>query len=209
MIPKPLLRGHFHQAAFFTACGACLMLIIKSTGMLETISISIYSFSLIFLFGISALYHRITWNPDSRKWMKKLDHSAIYILIAGTFTPICLLALPEPSGRNLLITIWSIGILGVFQSLFYVHAPKWLSSILYVIAGYMILPYLSELKSSVGELNIVLLITGGIIYTAGAVTYALKKPILKPEIFGYHEVFHILVIIGAAFHFALIYSLLK
>lgn len=208
MLTKPILRGHFHQAAFFMACGACLMLILKAQETTATIASLIYSFSLIFLLGTSALYHRVNWGLEARKWMKRLDHSAIYILIAGTFTPICLLALPEPSGRNLLITIWSIALLGVAQSLFYVQAPKWLSAILYVIAGYMILPYLSELKNSVGDLNIVFLICGGLVYTLGAVTYALKKPNFNPQIFGYHEVFHLLVIIGAAFHFVLIYSLI-
>jgi hemolysin III len=208
MTTKPLLRGHFHQAAFFMACGACLMLIAKAQGTTPTIAVVIYSFSLIFLLGTSALYHRITWGADARKWMKKLDHSAIYILIAGTFTPICMLALSEDSGRNLLITIWSIALLGVLQSLFYVQAPKWLSAILYVIAGYMVMPYLSELKTSIGDLNIVMLIAGGVTYTVGAVTYALKKPNFNPEIFGYHEVFHLLVIVGAAFHFVLVDSLI-
>lgn len=208
MLIKPLLRGHFHQAAFFTACGACLMLIVKSQEMTTAIASIIYSLSLIFLLGTSALYHRINWKPETRKWMKRLDHCAIYILIAGTFTPICLLALPEDSGTRLLITIWSIALLGVVQSLFYVHAPKWVSAILYVVAGYMILPYIGELKSSVGYANLVYLIGGGLVYTLGAVGYALKKPIFKPEIFGYHEFFHILVIIGATLHFILIYSLI-
>jgi len=208
MIKKPLLRGHFHQAAFFMALGACVMLILKATGQTATIASSIYSFGLLFLLGTSALYHRINWNVEARKWMKRLDHSAIYILIAGTFTPICLLALSEESGNKLLITIWSIAFLGVLQSLFYVNAPKWLSATLYVIAGYMILPYALELKSSIGMLNLILVVCGGVVYTIGAATYALKKPVLKPEVFGYHEVFHILVIVGAAFHFAVIYTLI-
>ena len=207
MLTKPLLRGHFHQGAFFVAVGACLMLVFKAQESLERLSSVIYSLSLILLLGISALYHRINWNSQARKWMKRLDHSAIYILIAGTFTPICLLALSASSGTKLLITIWSIALLGILQSLFYVSAPKWLSAILYVVAGYMILPYTSELKKSVGNLNLYLLVGGGIAYTVGALTYALKKPNFFPSVFGYHEVFHILVIIGAVFHFMVIYSL--
>lgn len=205
MTGKPLLRGHFHQAAFFTACGACLLLIAKSQTNLSLIAAIIYSFSLIFLLGTSALYHRINWQPQARQMMKRLDHSAIYILIAGTFTPVCLLALGDESGRQLLITIWSIAVLGVIQSLFFVNAPKWLSAILYVVAGYMILPYVGELKDKV---NLTLLIGGGVIYTLGAVTYALKRPNFRPMIFGYHEVFHVLVIVGAAFHFVLVYHLI-
>lgn len=204
MTGKPLLRGHFHQAAFFTACGACLMLISKSETNLSLSAAIIYSFSLIFLLGTSALYHRINWQPQARQMMKRLDHCAIYILIAGTFTPVCLLALSEESGRQLLLTIWSIAILGVIQSLFFVNAPKWLSAILYVVAGYMILPYVGELQHKV---NLTLLIGGGVIYTVGALTYALKWPNLRPLVFGYHEVFHLLVILGAAFHFVLVYHL--
>lgn len=204
MTGKPLLRGHFHQAAFFTAFGACLMLISKSQDKLSVCAAIIYSFSLIFLLGTSALYHRINWEPQARQMMKRLDHCAIYILIAGTFTPVCLLALGAESGQKLLITIWSVAIFGVVQSLFFVNAPKWLSAILYVVAGYLILPYISELKDKV---NLTLLIGGGVIYTIGAITYALKKPNFKPLVFGYHEVFHILVIIAATFHFILIYHL--
>jgi hemolysin III len=205
MTGKPLLRGHFHQAAFFTACGACLLLIAKSDTNLSLIAAIIYSFSLIFLLGTSALYHRINWQPQARQMMKRLDHCAIYILIAGTFTPVCLLALGDESGRQLLMTIWSIAVLGVIQSLFFVNAPKWLSAILYVVAGYMILPYMGELKDKV---NLTLLIGGGVIYTVGALTYALKRPNFRPMIFGYHEVFHVLVIVGAAFHFVLVYQLI-
>lgn len=208
MTVKPLLRGHFHQAAFFVALGSCMLLVLKATNTISIIAATIYSLSLINLLGTSALYHRINWSVEKRKWMKRLDHSAIYVLIAGTFTPICLLALSPTSGKYLLITIWSVATLGILQSLFYVQAPKWLSAILYVVAGYLILPYLSELKESIGEKNIVLLISGGILYTIGALTYALKRPYLKPEIIGYHEVFHLLVIAGAACHFSIIYQLL-
>lgn len=205
---KPLLRGHFHQAAFFMALGACLMLILKAQEPLAIIAISVYSFSLIFLLGVSSLYHRITWKPEPRQLMKRLDHSAIYLLIAGTFTPVCLLALNADSGKKLLITIWIVAFLGVMQSLFYVHAPKWLSAILYLIAGYMILPYLSELKISMGNKNLILLISGGLAYTLGAVSYALRKPNFSPAVFGYHEVFHLWVTLGASFHFSMVYNLL-
>ena len=204
MSTKPYLRGHFHQAAFFMAIGACLMLIVKADDSRAVLACLIYSLSLIALLGTSALYHRITWQPHARSLMKRLDHSAIYLLIAGTFTPICLLALSEGSGQKLLLTIWSVAILGIIQSIFFVGAPKWLSAILYLIAGYMIMPYLPELK---GPVNLALLIGGGIIYTIGALTYALKKPDFRPEFFGYHEVFHLLVVIAAICHFAMIYQI--
>ena len=113
------------------------MLIIKSQNITATVASCIYTFSLVFLFGTNSLYHRVNWEAEKRKWMKSLNHSAIYILIAGTFSPICLMAL-----------------LGVFQSLFYVQAPKWLSATLYVIAGYLILPFVAELKNSIGVINL-------------------------------------------------------
>lgn len=204
MSTKPYLRGHFHQAAFFMAVGSCLMLIVKADEPRAVWACLIYSLSLIALLGTSALYHRITWQPKARSLMKRLDHSAIYLLIAGTFTPICLLALGEESGQKLLLTIWGVAVLGIVQSIFFVGAPKWLSAILYLIAGYLIMPYLSELKGSV---NLFLLMGGGIIYTIGAVTYALKKPDFRPDFFGYHEVFHLLVVCAAIFHFAMIYQI--
>ncbi len=205
---KPLLRGHFHQEAFFIAVGACAMLIAKAEEQTPTIATIIYSLGVLFLFGVSSLYHRITWQPEPRKMMKRLDHSAIYIMIAGTFTPICLLALRDTSGKNLLISIWVVAFLGVMQSLFYVNAPKWLSAILYIIAGYLILPFVGELKTSIGVGNLVLLVCGGLSYTVGAVSYATKKPDFKPSVFGYHEVFHIWVVLGALLHFILVYHLL-
>ena len=204
---KPLLRGHFHQEAFFIAVGACAMLIAKAEGSTSTIATIVYSFSLMFLLGVSSLYHRITWQPNPRMVMRRLDHCAIYVLIAGTFTPVCLLALSETSGKKLLITIWTIAFFGVLQSLFYVNAPKWLSAIFYLIAGYMILPYAGELKTSIGVGNLALIVCGGLSYTAGAISYAIRKPNPWPTIFGYHEVFHIWVVIGALFHFIVVYKL--
>ena len=184
------------------------MLIMKSQNMTASLASSIYTFSLVFLLGTSSLYHRVNWEPEKRKWMKRLDHCAIYILIAGTFTPICLLALPEPSGKNLLVTIWSVALLGVFQSLFYVQAPKWLSATLYMIAGYLILPFVADLRNSIGLVNLAWLVGGGLAYTIGALCYAIKRPTLNPAIIGYHEVFHLLVIVGAICHFVVIYSVI-
>lgn len=184
------------------------MLILKSENITATIASSVYTFSLVFLFGTSSLYHRVNWEAEKRKWMKRLDHSAIYILIAGTFSPICLLALPESTGKNLLITIWSVAVLGVLQTLFYVQAPKWLSATLYVMAGYLILPFVVELKNSIGPINFTWLVCGGLAYTLGALCYAIKRPTLNPAIFGYHEVFHLLVIFGAICHFIVIYNVI-
>lgn len=208
-VEKPLLRGHFHQAMFFVSLGASLLLIAKSNTRLEYISTIIYSLALLTMFGVSALYHRITWNPEKRLFMKKLDHAGIYLMIAGCFTPITLLALPEASGMKLLILIWAVAFIGIVQSIFFVNLPKYISALLYIFMGYMIVPYFSELTASIGEKNLIWLIAGGIAYSIGAVAYGLKRPVFRPLVFGYHEFFHVMVIVGAVFHFIMIYSLIK
>jgi hemolysin III len=207
--PKPLLRGHSHQAAFFFALGACVMMLTKTNSLTTFISLFIYSFSLVALFGISAIYHRPMWTPEKRKWMKRMDHAAIYILIAGTGTPIFYLVLPLEAGITLLMLTWIVAAFGIFQSLFWVGAPKWVSSIFYILAGYLVVPYYKELHAGLGDHGIIMLILGGIFYTIGAVIYALRKPNPWPTTFGYHEIFHLLVIIGATFHFILINQLIR
>jgi len=159
------------------------------------------------MLGISTIYHRVHWDAKSRALWRKFDHSGIYLMIAGTFTPICLLALSTESGLKLLMIIWGIAFLGILQSIFFVNIPKIFSSILYLIAGYMVLPYLGELSVKLSTFSMVMLITGGVTYSVGALAYGFKWPDMYPRVFGYHEVFHILVNIAAIMHFALIYSL--
>ncbi len=160
---KPLLRGYLHQEAFFITLGASILLIAKSSTSLSLISSIVFSIGLLLLFGISALYHRPYWKPKARVFLKRLDHSAIFILIASTFTPICLLALPPTSGNMLLIIVWIAAVLGILQSIFWVKAPKIVTALLYIIMGWQALPYLKELNQSLGTPQVSLLITGGII----------------------------------------------
>lgn len=206
---KPLLRGHFHQAMFFVSLGATIMLLLRTETSKEFWSILIYSIGLLTMFGISAIYHRIQWDPKSRALWRKLDHSGIYIMIAGTFTPVTMLALSPESGQKLLTIIWIIAILGILQSTFFIAIPRIFSSLLYLIAGYMVLPYFSELSANLTSSGTIMLIAGGLTYSVGALAYAFKRPTLNPRVFGYHEVFHILVSIAALMHFALVYSLLE
>jgi hemolysin III len=205
---KPLLRGYLHQEAFFIALGACALLIAKSGSEKALVASIIYSVALLLLFGISAIYHRPHWEPKPRAVMKRLDHSAIFVQIAGTFTPICLLALPEEQGRRLLILIWIAALIGILQAVFWVKAPKWITVLFYVIMGWQALPYLSLLQSTLGFNYLALLAAGGVVYTVGAVFYAMKKPNFAPGYFGYHELFHLFTIIGAAFHFIVVYQLI-
>lgn len=207
-LKKPLLRGYFHQECFYIALGACLMLVAKSTHSVTLVASVVYSVGLLAMFGVSAVYHRIHWQPKQRAILRRLDHSSIFILIAATFTPICLLALPYEVGQKLLLGIWILGCIGIFQSVFWVHAPKWLTALFYIGMGWYMFPYFTELKASLGVKNFFLIFAGGLAYTAGAVVYAVKKPNFKPEVFGYHEVFHVLTIVGALLHFLVIYSLI-
>ncbi|MDZ4662980.1 MAG: hemolysin III family protein [Pseudomonadota bacterium] len=208
-IIKPLLRGHFHQGAFFFSLGACAMLIAKSHELVSIISMLIYSLSLCGLFGISALYHRVQWSTERRAWMRRLDHSSIFVLIAGSATPICLLALSRESASRVLVFIWIATVMGVIQSLFWVNAPKWLSAVLYVSVGWMVAPYLREFHATLGIAKVTLLLLGGLVYTIGALVYAFRYPNPSPRYFGYHEIFHLLVIVGAAFHFVVILGLVN
>lgn len=208
-IEKPLLRGHFHQAMFFVSLGACSLLMMKSHTRLEMVSTLVYSLGLFFMFGVSALYHRINWQPHGRSIMKRLDHAAIYVMIAGTFTPVTMLALPEPSGTRLLTAVWLVAVVGIIQSIFFVNLPKMVSAIIYLFAGYMIAPYFNELIPRLGTTNMFFLVMGGVTYSIGALTYGLKRPKLNPLVFGYHELFHVLVSIAAILHFIMIYSIVN
>lgn len=205
---KPLLRGHVHQEAFFLALGACVLLIAKSTTQMTLLASGIYSLGLLLLFGTSALYHRIHWQPKPRALMKRLDHSAIFLLIAGSCTPICLLSLPAQEGKQLLITVWVAAGLGILQSVFWVQAPKWLTALFYLIVGWLVIPYLGDIRLALGSVNLWLLAGGGVAYSVGALFYAFRWPKLKPTVFGYHEVFHVLTVIGAAIHFWVIYQVI-
>jgi hemolysin III len=205
---KPALRGHFHQAMFFVVLGAGVPLVYNSQGFSTRVSVSVYVVCALLTFGISALYHRITWSAEARAIWRKLDHAGIYLMIAGTFTPVAMLGLSAASARNCLMTIWIVALAGIVQSIFFVNIPKIFSALIYLLAGYLIVPYMGELQQTLGSGNVWLLVAGGVTYTLGALCYALKRPVLDPRYFGYHEVFHILVNAGAILHFFVINDLI-
>jgi hemolysin III len=204
---KPLLRGHIHQAAFVIACGACALLISQSHGSRELTANIIYSLSLIGLYGVSALYHTPLWGHRAYRLMRRIDYAAIFILIAGSATPICLFGVRGKLGIELTSLIWMVAMAGMLIAVFWLHAPKWVRAVLYITAGWFVIPYFPQIKSSLGETDLWLLVMGGIIYTVGALIYACKRPDPIPHIFGYHEIFHVLVVIASAMHFSVIYSL--
>jgi hemolysin III len=198
---KPLLRGVSHEIAAGVALTGWIVLALVAAPGRARVAANVYGASLFTLFLTSALYHRPTWRPRARLFMRRLDHSAIFLLIAGTYTPFCLL-LPPAAGRALLAVVWGGAAAGVIQSLLWVRAPKALSAIVYVLLGWVIIPVLPSLRATLGGGALALLAGGGAIYTAGAVIYAARRPDPFPRIFGYHEIFHALVIAAAACHYA-------
>lgn len=206
---KPLLRGYIHQVGFVIALGACSLLIAHSHGTRALASNMVYSFSLIGLYGVSALYHTPLWGRRAYALMRCIDHAAIFGLIAGSATPICLLGIKGELGFELVCLIWGVAILGMLIAVFWSRGPKWVRALLYVSAGWLAFPYLPQIESSLGTTNLWLLLAGGITYTLGAIVYACKRPDPIPHIFGYHELFHLLVVIASGFHFVIIYNLTK
>lgn len=206
---KPLLRGHIHQESFFLALGACAMLVAKATTSMTFIAGLVYSICLVMLFGISAIYHRPNWSVRKRAIMRRIDHSAIYLLIAGCFTPICLLALSESTGIQLLTIVYVAVTFGIIKCIFWVNAPKLLSALLYTFVGALFIPYISELNEGLGFTNMVLIWSGCIIYFIGAIFYAFKRPNFFPDVFGHHELFHFFTVIGAILHFIVMYRLIS
>ena len=199
-ILKPRMRGVLHAYAFFAALGAGAMLVVAAESGRPRLAAAIYAFGLAGLLGTSALYHRVTWAPRARMWMRRLDHSMIFVLIAATATPVALLVLDDPLRTVLLALAWGGAGAGVLLSLLWPGAPKWVNAITYVGVGWSGVVALPNLAAEhVGAL--VLIGVGGLLYSIGAVVYAAGRPEPWPGTFGYHEVFHALVTVAAALHF--------
>src|SRR6266511_3971849 len=199
---KPRLRGVSHQYAFFAAMAAGAALVVLARGAEARVAVAVYALSLCAMFGASALYHRIDWPPRPRAWLRRLDHSMIYVLVAGTYTPFALLVLAPALGWAILGVVWAGALAGVVLSLAWIDKPRWLTSVLYVALGWVAVIALPQLWDRAGAVAVALLATGGVLYTLGAVVYARQRPDPAPRFFGYHEVFHVLVIAAAAAQFA-------
>jgi hemolysin III len=202
---KPKLRGVSHEWAFFASLvfGAALILFAKTPK--ATLAVAIYAVSLSALLGTSALYHRVNWKrPNVRQWMRRLDHSMIFFLIAGTYTPFALLAMHGALATAILVVVWVGAIAGAVVEMVWIGHPKWVSATVYLAIGWVAAAAFPELWSSLGATGALLLAGGGLLYTAGAVVYATQRPNPNPAIFGYHEVFHAFVVAAAVLHFSVI-----
>ncbi|MGH2716920.1 MAG: PAQR family membrane homeostasis protein TrhA [Thermoleophilaceae bacterium] len=204
-VPKPRLRGVSHQWAFFCSLVTGTALVIAAPAGRPTVACVIYALSVAALFGTSALYHRVTWpTPSARRWMRRLDHSMIFVLIAGTYTPFALLVLEGTLATLILVVVWAGALGGVVLKLVWIDAPKAVVAGLYVMLGWVAVVAFPELLDGLGVTSTVLLAAGGVLYTAGAVVYALGRPDPAPAVFGYHEIFHALVIAAASLQYAVV-----
>jgi len=202
---KPRLRGVTHEWAFFISLLAGASLIAAAPSGHARIAMAIYAFSLSGLLGTSALYHRVNWRrPEIRRWMRRLDHSMIFLLIAGTVTPFALLVMDGPLANALLIAVWAGALAGIIVEVIWVDAPKWASTMVYLAVGWIGLLGFPAIVVAAGVGAGALIATGGVLYTAGALVYARQRPDPNPAVFGYHEIFHALVLAAAAAHFAAI-----
>jgi hemolysin III len=198
---KPRFRGVVHQWSFFVALMAGAGLVVWAPAGRATAASAVYAAALAGLLGTSALYHRITWQPRARAWLRRLDHSMIFVLIAGTYTPFAVLVLDGTLSEVVLLGVWAGAAAGIVFTLVWVEAPKWLTAAAYVALGWFSIIAVPEIVSRAGAGAAGLLAVGGVAYTAGAVVYARRRPDPRPATFGYHEIFHVLVVVAAAAHF--------
>ncbi len=200
---KPRLRGVSHEYAFFVSLALGAVLVILADGGSARVSVAIYAASLSALFGVSALYHRVNWQrPTSRRWMRRLDHTMIFFLIAGTLTPFAVLVMESPLATALLIAVWGGALAGTVVELVWTDSPKWVHASVYVAVGLIGAVGFPAIIAETGLVAGILIGTGGALYVTGAVVYAVGRPDPSPAVFGYHEIFHLLVIAAAATHFA-------
>jgi len=205
---KPRMRGLLHAYAFFVAavCGVVLSVLAATRpGAGAVVSCVIYSLTVCGLFGTSALYHRRVWSPRGYAIMRRLDHSMIFIFIAGTYTPFCVLLLPTRPATVLLAIVWTGAVGGVAMKLIWPHAPRWASAPLYIGLGWVAVAVLPDIGRGGGPAALALLVAGGVAYTVGAIFYALRRPNPWPTIFGHHEFFHACTLVAALCHHIAIY----
>jgi hemolysin III len=202
---KPRLRGVSHQWAFFVSVAIGAALVIVAPPGEPRLAAAIYALSVTALFGTSALYHRVTWaSLGARRWMRRLDHSMIFCLIAGTYTPFALLVLDGDLATVILIVVWAGALAGVLMKLVWIDAPKALVAVTYVMLGWVAVAAFPDMIERLGVTASTLVAVGGLLYTLGALVYAFQRPNPAPSVFGYHEVFHALVILAAALQYAVI-----
>jgi len=205
---KPSWRGWIHAGTFPVAIAAGVVLIVLAQGTPAKWAAAVFMTTSLLLFGNSAVYHRFNWGPTTKAVLKRIDHANILLLIAGTYTPLAVLALPPQKGLVLLIVVWSGTILGILFRVFWINAPRWLYVALYLALGWAAVMYMVDLLQA-NIAMMVLVCVGGLLYTAGAIIYGMKKPNPWPGRFGFHEIFHVCTVLAFLSHWtaALLISL--
>lgn len=196
---KPTWRGWIHAGTFPVAIVLGVILLVMADGAAAKASSAVFVASSLMLFGISALYHRFNWSDKTRMLLKRFDHSNIFLLIAGSYTPITVLALPPEKATVLLWIVWTGAALGIGFRIFWVGAPRWLYVPLYVLLGWGAMMFIVDFFQA-NWIMMTLILVGGLFYTVGAVIYGLKRPNPIPGVFGFHEIFHTLTLLAFLCH---------
>jgi hemolysin III len=205
---RPRMRGWLHAYAFVVSLVTGTVLTAAAPAGVPTLGAGIYSLTVALLFGTSALYHRVTWEPGPRAVMKRLDHAMIFVFIAGTYTPFALTVLSPTSELVVLIIIWSGAAVGIGTRMAWLHAPRPLIVPLYIALGWVAVFVLPQILHNGGVAALVLLLVGGFFYSLGAVVYAARRPDPSPRVFGYHEVFHLCTLLAAICHYIAVWFVL-
>ncbi|MET4429596.1 MULTISPECIES: hemolysin III family protein [unclassified Mycolicibacterium] len=213
LLDKPRARGWIHLvvAVLAVVAGAALVAVaavnVSSRAGWATL---IYAVAIIAMFSVSAIYHRVDWiSPITEKWMMRLDHSLIFVFIAGSYTPFALLAMPHHTGTDLLILVWTGAAAGVALKMLWPSAPRWVGVPLYLLLGWAAIGFAGSLKDGGGLVAVVLLVAGGVLYNVGAVFYGFRWPNPWPQTFGYHEFFHAFTAVAAVCHYAAVWVVLR
>jgi hemolysin III len=201
---RPRLRGVLHEVACVLAVVAGIVFVAEADGSRRTVAAAVFACSAATMLAVSAVYHRVTWSPRARLRMRRADHAGIYVLIAGTYTPVGLLALHGALQQVVLAVVWGGAAAAIVLKLVWVHAPKWLSVVIAVGLGWVGVAAIPQLTHADGIAPVLLIAAGGLAYTAGGIVYARRKPDPVPAVFGYHELFHALTIVGLALQYAAI-----
>ena len=198
---KPKLRGWLHAVMFPLALAAGIVLVALAGTTEARVASAIFAISAALLFGTSALFHRGSWSPRVHRFLRRMDHSNIFLIIAGTYTPFAVLLLPSSEGKTLLWIVWVGAFAGVAFRVFWVGAPRWLYTPIYVALGWVAVFYLPDFVRGGGAAVVILILVGGVFYSVGALIYGLKRPDPWPRWFGFHEVFHSLTVAAFIVHY--------
>jgi hemolysin III len=208
-VARPILRGRLHQVAFFVSIPAGIALVALARATTARVGAVVFAATLTGLYGVSAAYHRGQWSVSAQRLMKHLDHSMIFVFIAGTYTPVCLLALRPAWGITLLALAWTGAAVGVLITVLRLERWGAVGFVMYLVLGWLAIVATPQLLHALSRPELALLVIGGVLYTVGAVVLARRRPDPRPAVFGYHEVWHTFVVGANACHFALVALLVR